>query len=198
MTLADELLLLTLDPAAGLNMRAHDGIRAAVCGANVLDHWFAGGPVPGDLKRFIADNHFESLEPVLRRLAATGQIQTRAGKGVLGSMFGAQNEILLNVEAGTAIRRRLQAALSGPGLPSAWDAGLAVLLYEGRLWNPAQLEPYTLEEVRVFGRRQPARTPLKRRAEALANGQVRIPQDPAGVLPALAKAVDWVYIHYSD
>jgi len=54
----EELLLLTLSPQQPRNMRAHPGLRAAVCGANVFDLWLAGAPVPADLRRYIRKHNY--------------------------------------------------------------------------------------------------------------------------------------------
>lgn len=197
MLLADELLLLTLSPAEARNTRVHDGIRAAVCGAEVFDLWFAGAPWPGDLKWHIRKNNFGALEPALNRLAAAGHIDTRRLRGIPG-VLGGQAETLLDTAQGSAIRDRLRVSLAGPGLPSARDAALAVLLYAGRLWNWSGLEAYSVESVLIFGRRQPATTPLKRQAQALAEGRLAGQSDTVGALAAMAKAVDYEYTHYSD
>jgi hypothetical protein len=197
MILADELLLLTLSPSEPRNTGAHDGIRAAVCGADVLDLWLAGAPLPGNVRRHIRSYNFRALDPALARLAVGGQIASRPARG-LGAALGAQVETLVNVNAAAAIRARLQASLAGSQAPPVRDAALAVLLYQARLWNWAGLEAYSLEDVRVFGRRRPAATPLKRHAQALAEGKAVLPQDPAGFLVQIGKAIDHEYVHYSD
>jgi hypothetical protein len=197
MMLADELLLLTLSSAEGRNMRNHSGIRAAVCGADLLDHWLIGGPLPGDLRRYISKYNFASLEPALGRLAAAGRISTSAPKKVRG-ILGARYDTLHDVGTAAAIRGRLQAALSGPVLPSARDAALAVVVYEGRLWNLAALEARSTEDVIIFGRRRPAATPLKACAQALAEGRLLADHAPPSALTEIAKAIDWVYRHSSD
>jgi hypothetical protein len=197
MILADELLLLTLSPAEGRNMRNHPGIRAAVCGADLLDQWLIGGPLPGNLRRHVSKHNFGSLEPALGRLAAAGRISTSAPGRVRG-IFGARYDTLHDVGAAAAIRGRLQACLAGSVRPSARDAALAVMVYEGRLWNLAELEARSTEDLIIFGRRQPAATPLKACAQALAEGRLPVDHDPPGALTEIAKAVDWVYRHSSD
>ena len=188
MMLADELLLLTLSPAEGRNMRNHRGIRAAVCGADLLDQWLIGGPLPGNVRRHIDKNNYGTLEPVLGRLAAAGRISTSAPQR------GARYDTLHDVGTAAAIRGRLQAALAGSVLPSARDAALAVVVYEGRLWNHAALEARsTPEDVIIFGRRQPAATPLKACAQALAEGRPLVDHAQPDALTEIAKAMDWVY-----
>jgi hypothetical protein len=197
MMLADELLLLTLSPAEGRNMRNHPGIRAAVCGADLLDQWLIGGPLPGNVRRHISKHNFGSLEPALGRLAAAGRISTSAPMRVRG-ILGARYDTLHDVGTAAAIRGRLQAALAGPVLPAARDAALAVVVYQGRLWNLAALEARSTEDVTIFGRRQPAATPLKACAQALAEGRLPVDHAPPGPLTEIAKAIDWVYRHSSD
>jgi hypothetical protein len=197
MMLADELLLLTLSPAEGRNMRNHPGIRAAVCGADLLDQWLIGGPLPGNLRRHISKHNYGSLEPALGRLAAAGRISTSAPGRVRG-ILGARYDTLRDVGSAAAIRRRLQASLAGPALPSARDAALAVVDYEGRLWNLAALEARSTEDVIIFGRRQPAATPLKAGAQALAEGRPLADHPQPGALTEIAKAMDWVYRHSGD
>jgi hypothetical protein len=197
MLLADELLLLTLSPAEARNTRAHQGIRAAVCGADLLDPWLAGAVLTGDLRRHMRKHSFGALEPALGRLTAAGRIAAAPQPRAL-AILGARAEILLDAEHGATIRDRLRASLAGPGSPPARDAALAVLLYTGRLWNWSGLEEYSIEEVRVFGRRQLAATPLKQQAQALAEGKLLTASDTTGVLAGIAKAIDHEYIHNAD
>jgi hypothetical protein len=185
MMLADELLLLTLSPAEGRNMRNHPGIRAAVCGADLLDQWLIGGPLPGNLRR------------VLGRLAAAGRISTSAPGRVRG-ILGARYDTLHDVGTAAAIRRRLQASLAGQVQLMDLDAALAVVVYQGRLWNLAGLEARSTEDVTIFGRRQPAATPLKACAQALAEGRLPVDHPQPGALIEIAKAIDWVSRHSSD
>ena len=68
--LAEELLLVVLSPAEGRNPRRHDGIRAAVLKATMIDEWLAGASL-GDAKairRRIRKENFDALEPALARL----------------------------------------------------------------------------------------------------------------------------------
>jgi len=195
--LADELLLLTLSSAEGRNMRSHPGIRAAVCGADLLDQWLISAPLPGNLRRHISKHNFGSLEPALGRLAAAGQIST-SGHGRATAMLGARWDTLHDAGAAAAIRGRLQASLAGPVLPSVRDAALAVVVYEGRLWNWAELEARSTEDVIILGRRQPAATPLKACAQALAEGRLLVDHAAPGTLTEIAKAIDWVYRHSGD
>jgi len=195
--LADELLLLTLSSSEGRNMRNHPGIRAAVCGADILDQWLIREPLPGNLRRHISKHNYDSLEPALGRLAAAGRIST-SGHGKVRAMLGARWDTLHDVGAAAAIRGRLQASLAGPVLPSARDAALAVVVYEGRLWNWAELEARSFEDVTILGRRQPAATPLKARAQALAEGKFLVDHALPGALAEIAKAIDWVYRHGGD
>jgi hypothetical protein len=195
--LADELLLLTLSPAEGRNMRNHSGIRAAVCGADLLDQWLIGGPLPGNLRRHISKHNYDSLEPALGRLAAAGRISTST-HGRVTAMLRARYDTLRDVGAAAAIRGRLQASLAGPALPSARDAALAVVVYEGRLWNWVELEARSTEDVIIFGRRRPAATPLKACAQALAEGRLLVDHASPGALTEIAKAIDWVYRHSGD
>jgi hypothetical protein len=184
--LADELLLVSLSPSEPRNTRVHGGIRYAVCGADVLESWFEGGPLPGDLRRHIRKHSHQSLEPVLMRLAAAGQIATRSGRGLLG-MLGARSETLTDVPAGAAIRSRLQAALADPGVPPARDAALAVLIIQAKLWNWAELE--TMKYYSHFRRPRPEDNPLWEHGAALAVGSQVLAQDTAGVLHAMARAI---------
>jgi hypothetical protein len=195
--LADELLLLTLSPSEGRNMRSHPGVRAAVCGADLLDQWLIGEPLPGNLRRHISKHDFGSLEPALGRLAAAGRIST-GGHGRVTAMLGARWDTLHDVGTAASIRGRLQASLAGPVLPSARDAALAVVVYEGRLWNWAELEARSTEDVIILGRRQPASTPLKACAQALAEGRLLVNHALPGALTEIAKAIDWVYRHSGD
>jgi hypothetical protein len=197
MMLSDELLLLTLSPSEGRNMRNHSGIRAAVCGADLLDQWLISEPLPGNLRRHISKHNFGSLEPALGRLAAAGRIST-SGHGRVTAMLGARWDTLHDVGTAAAIRGRLQASLAGPVLPSARDAALAVVVYEGRLWNWAELEAPSTEDVIILGRRQPAATPLKACAQALAEGRLLVDHALPGALNEIAKAIDWVYRHSGD
>ena len=200
MTLAEELLLLTLSPQQPRNTRAHPGLRAAVCGANLFDLWLAGAPVPADLRRYIRKHNHGSLEPALAPLAAARRIVTAApqGAGALLGLAGARAETLADVTAGTAIRGRLRAALAEAAVPPPRDAALAVLLYAGRLWNWSGLEERSTEDVRVLGRRQRAVTLLKRQAEALADGSLVPDHAEPAVLVAMAGAIDHEYVHYGD
>jgi hypothetical protein len=195
--LADELLLLTLSFSEGRNMRNHPGIRAAVCGADLLDQWLIGEPLPGNLRRHISKHNYGSLEPALGRLAAAGRISTSAHGRVRG-MLGARFDTLHDVGTAAAIRGRLQSSLAGPVRPSARDAALAVVVYEGRLWNLAQLEARSTEDVIILGRRRPAATPLKACAQALAEGRLPVDHALPGTLAEIAKAIDWVYRHSGD
>jgi len=111
---------------------------------------------------------------------------------------GARAEVLVDVEGAVAIRDRLRASLAGPGAPSPQDAALAVLIYCGRLWNWAALEAHSTEDIRIMGKRQPAATPLKRRAQALAEGRLRLDQDTVGALAGIAKAIDHEYVNDGD
>jgi hypothetical protein len=189
MKLADELVLVTLSPVEPRNTRNHQGIRAAVCGADVLETWFAGGPLPGDLRRHIRKYNHQSLEPVLMRLTAAGQITTRPGRGLWG-MMGARYETLVDVQTGAAIRGRLQACLAAASVPSPRDAALAVLIIQARLWDWAELE--SIEGHRRFGG-PPTGAPLWSHGAALAEGRQRLPQDTAGVLNLMAKEIDREY-----
>ncbi len=195
MRIADELVLVTLSPVEPRNTRNHQGIRAAICGADVLETWFTGGPLPVDLRRHIRKYNHESLEPVLMRLTATGQIATRSGRGLWGAM-GARYDTLVDVPAGQAIRARLQASLASPGIPSARDAALAVLIIQARLWDWAELE--SIESHRRFGPTPTAaQAPLWAHGAALAEGRQVIEGDTAGVLNLMAKEIDREY-RYSD
>jgi hypothetical protein len=198
--LAEELLLLTLSPQQPRNTRAHQGIRAAVCGANVLDLWLAGAHVPADLRRHIRGHSHGCLEPALAPLTGSGRIVTAAPRrgGVPLGHVGARAETLADVTAGTAIRGRLRAALAEAAVPPPRDAALAVLLYAGRLWNWSGLEERSTEDVRVLGRRQRAVTPLKRQAEALAGGSLAPDHLDPAVLVAVAEAIDDEYVRYGD
>jgi hypothetical protein len=175
-------------------MRNHPGIRAAVCGADLLDQWLIGEPLPGNLRRHISKHNFGSLEPALGRLAAAGRIST-GGDGRVMARLGARYDTLRDVGTAAAIRGRLQASLAGRVRPSARDAALAVVVYEGRLWNWAGLEARSTEDVIIFGRRQPAATPLKACAQALADGRLLMDHALPGALAEIAKAIDWVYRH---
>jgi hypothetical protein len=139
MKLADELLLVSLSPSEPRDTRDHGRMRYAVCGADVLESWFEGGSAPGDLRRHFRKYSHQSLEPVLVRLSAAGQIATGSERGLLGRM-GDRYETLTDIEAGAAIWGRLQASLADPGVPPSRDAALAVLIIQAKLWTWAGLE----------------------------------------------------------
>jgi hypothetical protein len=195
MKLADELLLVTLSPSEPRDTRGHGGLRYAVCAADVLESWFDGGPLPGDLRRHLRTYSRHALEPVLTRLAAAGQIVTRPGRGVglrlglglLGITAPAPDETLTDVAAGAAIRSRLRASLADPGVPSPRDAALAVLLIQAKLWIWADLE--TMKYYSHFRKPRPEDNPIWSHAAALSTGSQVLAQDTAGVLHAMAKAI---------
>jgi hypothetical protein len=205
--LPEELLLLTLDPSQPRNTRRHDGIRASLCAAGVLDGWLDGSPLPPEkeLRRHIRKCNFGTLEPALEGLVASGRVTTSGGSRrrlwwalpfLMVSGYGVRRETLVDVAAGVAVRARLAAALAAPQAPARRDAALAVLLYSGRLWNWSGLEEPSTEEVRLLGRRREASGPLKARAAELASGAL-VPSDAApDDLPAVARVIDHEYRAY--
>ncbi len=200
-TLPDELLLVVLTPDEGRNTRRHDGIRAAVLGATMIEEWLAGASL-GDAKAIrkrIRKQNYSSLEPALARLYDSGQIASNrpppGQRSVLrtallptGSL-AIHGDTLVDVKAGEAVRARLRTALADGFSPDPRDAGLAVLLYTGRLWNWSGLEPPQTEEIRVFGKRKEPHGPLKARAAELAAAN--------DTVAAIGRAVDHEYRNYS-
>jgi hypothetical protein len=199
--LADDLLLVVLSPAEGRNTRRHDGIRAAVLGAAMIEEWLAGASLgdPKAIRKRVRKQNYNALEPALARLYDSGQIVSnrpppekrsavRTALLPTGSL-AIHGDTLVDVRAGEAVRGRLRTALADESPPDPRDAGLAVLLYTGRLWNWSGLEPPQTEEIRVFGKRKEPHGPLKARAAELAAAK--------DTIAAIGRAVDHEYRNYS-
>jgi hypothetical protein len=206
--LGEELLLVALSPVEGRNTRLHDGIRAALCAAAVLDHWVAGSALPPekDLRKYVRKHNFATLEPALASLASSGRVATSVGNqppstgpaGLLGAAsLRARYDWLADQASGAAVRARLTGSLSGPSVPARHDAALAVLLYSARLWDWAGLDPPGPKS-RLTGRSLTGPGPLATRAGMLAAGTV-IPDGAAATdLPSVARIIDREVRDYSD
>lgn len=84
-------------------------------------------------------------------------------------------------------------------MPPARDAALAVLICQARLWDWAELELASLQDMRTLRRRHTAaETPIWSHTGALTQGTSGSHMDTTAVLHAMAKAIDYEYVRSTD